>query len=343
MIPLPGAGIHVLSRHVRLCVFDGTRVLSNIHTVRATTQLQNPKTWTFSPRVSGILPSLLDGDCFIRSNSQSPELGVLFELGVTYIRNATGERGELSCGWAFLKLFDASGVPVPYKTYELVVNGGTPYEKGVEVDPSLTRRASNSVFQQMMTSRRHPKLLVKLKSPNTKTRTTLNLLPDTLVGSTCCIHLLAFYRQILADALLRDRISVQNAELICSPVLATFPQIMEQADLMDALRSVWSEKESSLKRSEKRDSEFLKSMFKQLYHDSVYTLLHSTALPALRWADEEAEASRWKVIADFLRLNREKDSSLFSLLSPEMAHEAFDISEISYDFLGMAREAAATA
>ncbi|MGH0161199.1 UNVERIFIED_CONTAM: hypothetical protein FKN15_044696 [Acipenser sinensis] len=65
--------------------------------------------------VSGILPSLLDGDCFIRSNSQSPELGVLFELGVTYIRNATGERGELSCGWAFLKLFDASGVPVPYK------------------------------------------------------------------------------------------------------------------------------------------------------------------------------------------------------------------------------------
>ncbi|MGH0161198.1 UNVERIFIED_CONTAM: hypothetical protein FKN15_044695 [Acipenser sinensis] len=219
--------------------------------------------------VSGILPSLLDGDCFIRSNSQSPELGVLFELGVTYIRNATGERGELSCGWAFLKLFDASGVPVPY-----------------------------------------------------------NLLPDTLVGSTCCIHLLAFYRQILADALLRDRISVQNAELICSPVLASFPQIMEQADLMDALR---------------RDSEFLKSMFKQLYHDSVYTLLHYTALPALRWADEEAEASRWKVIADFLRLNREKDSSLFSLLSPEMAHEAFDISEISYDFLGMAREAAATA
>ncbi|NWI95724.1 NPHP1 protein, partial [Pitta sordida] len=84
MIPLPGASVQVLSRHVRLCLFDGTRVLSNIHTVRATWLPKNPPTWTFSPRVMGILPSLLDGDCFVRSSSLSSDIGILFELGITY-------------------------------------------------------------------------------------------------------------------------------------------------------------------------------------------------------------------------------------------------------------------
>ncbi|XP_006638545.2 nephrocystin-1 isoform X1 [Lepisosteus oculatus] len=343
MIPPPGVGVQVLSRHVRLCVFDGTRVLSNIHTVRASCNNKNTRTWTFSPRVSGILPSLLDGDCFVRSNSQSPELGILFELGISYIRNATGERGELSCGWAFLKLFEASGVPVPYRTYELAVNGGTPYDKGVDVDPSIARRASSSVFQQMMTSRRQPKFFVKLKYANSKTRTALQLLPDTLVGSTCSIHLLALYRHILADALLRDRLTMQNADLICSPVLATFAQVLDQTDLLDALRSVWAEKEGSLKRSEKRDGEFMKTLFVQLYMDTVYPLLHSLALPPCQWADQETESLRWRIIAGILAVNKQKESALSSLLSEEAAQEAFDVSEVAYDFLTKARETAATA
>ncbi|KAM9156426.1 nephrocystin-1 isoform 2-T2 [Pangshura tecta] len=319
MIPLPGVSIQVLSRHVRLCVFDGNRVLSNIHTVRATWQPKNPKTWTFSPRVTGILPSLLDGDCFIRSNSSSPDIGILFELGITYIRNLTGERGELSCGWAFLKLFDSSGIPVSSKTYELLLNGGTPYERGVEVDPSISRRASSSVFHQMITLKKRPQLLVKLRSLSTRSKGILNLLPETLIGSMCYIHLLIFYRQILSDVLLKDRISMQSADLISNPILATFPKLMEQPDLMDALRSAWAEKESTLKRSEK-----------------------STFLPEHKWADEESEASRWKVIADFLKRNQEKDSALYSLLSSESVHKAFDISEIAYDFLGEARKSSAS-
>nr|XP_054100652.1 nephrocystin-1 isoform X5 [Callithrix jacchus] len=251
MIPLPGMSIQVLSRHVRLCLFDGNKVLSNIHTVRATWQSKKPKTWTFSPQVTRILPCLLDGDCFIRSNSVSPDLGILFELGISYIRNSTGERGELSCGWVFLKLFDASGVPIPAKTYELFLNGGTPYEKGVDVDPSVSRRAHGSVFYQMMAMRRQPQLLVKLRSLNRRSRNVLSLLPETLIGSMCSIHLLIFYRQILGDVLLKDRMSLQSTDLISHPMLATFPMLLEQPDVMDAFRSSWAEKESMLKRSEK--------------------------------------------------------------------------------------------
>ncbi|KAM4694873.1 nephrocystin-1 isoform 2-T3 [Discoglossus pictus] len=338
MIPLPGATIQILSRHVRLCLFDGVRILSNIHTVRATWMPKNSKTWTFSPRVTGILPSILDGDCFVRSGSQSSEIGILFELGVTYIRNSTGERGELSCGWAFLKLFDGNGMPLPSRTYELALNGGTPYERGVEVDPSITRRVNSGVFHHMMTQRRQPRLLVKLRSLNTRKKDMLNILPETMVGSTCHIPLLVFYRQILGDVLLKERISMQNTDLICDPLLATFPRLLEQTDIMDALRSGWAEKENSLKRSEKRDREFMKRAFIQVYHDTAYPLLESTILQGSKWAEDETEASRWKVIADFLKENREKEGSLHFLLSPDNLHKPFDISEVTYDFLNAARK-----
>ncbi|XP_027509741.1 nephrocystin-1 isoform X3 [Corapipo altera] len=338
MIPVPGASMQVLSRHVRLCLFDGTRVLSNIHTVRATWLPKNPQTWTFSPRVMGLLPSLLDGDCFVRSNSLSSDIGILFELGITYTCNSTGVRGELSCGWAFLKLFTSNGIPVPSKMYELLLSGGTPYERGVEVDPSISRRAAGGVFHQFLALRKQPVLLVKLRSPSVQSRDVLNFLPETLIGSTSSVHLLAFYRQILGDALLRDRASMQSTDLICNPVLATFPQLVDQPDLMDALRSAWADRERTLKRTEKRDQEFLKSVFVLVYHDSVFPLLQSTFLPSYKWAEEEAEMSRWKAIHDFLRKSRENDGALQYLLSSETTHKAFDISELAYDFLGEVRK-----
>ncbi|NXI44665.1 NPHP1 protein, partial [Galbula dea] len=336
-IPLPRVTIQVLSRHVRLCLFDGNRPLSNIHTVRATWQPKNPHTWTFSPKVTGILPSLLDGDCFVRSNSLSADIGILFELGITYIRNSTGERGELSCGWSFQKLFTCNGMPFPSKMYELLLNGGTPYERGVEVDPSISRRAGTGVFHQFMTLKKQPVLVMKLRSLSAQSKDHLNLLPQTLIGSMCYIHLLGFYRQILGDALLKDRISTQSTDLICNPILATFPQLMDQPDLMDALRSAWADRERTLKRSEKRDQEFLKSLFVLVYHDSVFPLLQSTFLPDYKWAEEESEGSRWKLIADFLKKSRENDGALQYLLSSENTQKAFDISELAYDFLGEVR------
>ncbi|XP_032877911.1 nephrocystin-1 isoform X2 [Amblyraja radiata] len=338
MIPFPVTGVEVLSRQVRCCLFDGQRVLSNIHTVRATWQSKNPKTWTFSPRVTGILPSLLDGECFVRSNSQSPEIGILFEVGITYVYHLTGHRGDLSCGWVFLPLFTADGVPVPHRTYEVVLNGGTPYEKGLEVDPILTRRAN--FLEQILVFRKQPKLLVKLKPPAGYMRNVLKLLPETLVGPKCYAHLLAYYRQLLAEALLKDRINMDSADLICNPVLATFSELLEQTDIVDALRSAWSERELTVKRSEKRDEEFMRRLFVRVYHDSVYPLLRSTTLPTIKQGDDEAEVSRWKDIANFLHQTAEKNGSLYSLLSPEHAYRVFDISEISYDFLGLTRKAA---
>ncbi|KAL2083491.1 hypothetical protein ACEWY4_021264 [Coilia grayii] len=323
MIPPPGVGLQVLSRHIRFCAFDGEKVLSNIYTVRATYSSKNPKTWTFSPRMSGQLPSLLDGECFFRCDSDSANLGILFELGVTYIRNSTGERGDLSCGWSFLKLHDASGALIPLRTYELTLHGGTPYETNVEVDPSLTKGVTGSVFQQMMMSRRVPKLIVKLRTPNNRTMSHLNLLPDTFVGCLCSVQLLAIYRQLLADTLLLDRVTMQSADLICSSVLATFPGILDQSDLLDALQYKWDNAEKLMKRSEKRDMSVVKREFVRVYMDHVFPLLYSADLPAPHWADEEVANQRARII--------------FTSPPTTLTHQAFDISQVTYDLLSSAR------
>ncbi|XP_042358303.1 nephrocystin-1 [Plectropomus leopardus] len=343
MIPTPGVGVQVLSRHIRLCAFDGTQVLSNIHTVRASYNSKSPKTWNFSPRMTGILPALLDGDCFLRCNSASPDLGILFELGVTFIRNSTGERGDLSCGWTFLKLTDDAGNPLPNRTYELPVNGGTPYEKDVAMEASVTRGTPAGVFQQMLQARRQPKLIVKLKSANSRTRTQLSLLPDTLLHSLSCVHLLALHRQLLADALLMDRPTMQDADLICSPVLSTFPVLLDQPDLLDALRTAWLGAETSMSRAQKRDLSYLKQEFVKVYISSVYFLLHSPLLPCHRWADPPSEEQRARVIYTTLdalkntQSNTGKCGSPEVFVDPERQHLAFDITELTFDLLHVAR------
>ncbi|XP_022608672.1 nephrocystin-1 [Seriola dumerili] len=343
MIPTPGVGVQVLSRHIRLCAFDGTQVLSNIHTVRATYNSRSPKTWSFSPRMAGILPSLLDGDCFLRCNSTSPDLGILFELGVTFIRNSTGERGDLSCGWAFLKLTDDTGSPLPNRTYELPVNGGTPYEKDVAVEASVTRGSQTGVFQQMLQARRQPKLIVKLKSANSRTRTQLSLLPDTLLHCLSCVHLLALHRQLLADTLLMDRPTMQNADLICSPILSTFPVLLDQPDLLDALRGAWLDAETNMSRAQKRDLNFLKQEFVKVYMSSVYFLLHSPSLPCHRWADPPSEEQRARVIyatLDSLKHTQHTTSQSGGpevFVDPMHPHLAFDVTELTFDLLHVAR------
>ncbi|NP_001408421.1 nephrocystin-1 isoform k [Mus musculus] len=103
-------------------------------------------------------------------------------------------------------------------------------------------------------------------------------------------------------------------------------------------KSSWSEKESTLKRAEKRDKELLKAEFLLVYHDCVLPLLHSTLLPPFRWAEEETEAARWKAIADFLKQSRENEGSLKALLSPDGVHKPFDLSEQTFDFLGEIRK-----
>ncbi|CAL8297963.1 unnamed protein product [Merluccius merluccius] len=316
MIAQPGVGVQVLSRHVRLCAFDGSQVLSNIHTVRATYNPKNPKTWTFSARVNGDLPTLLDGECFLRCSADSPELGLLLELGVTFTRTSTGETGELSCGWAFLKLTDTTA-----RTYELPVHGGTPFESELPV-----QTGSRSMFQQVLQNRKQPKLVVKLKSVNRRTRTQLSLLPDCLLYCSNVVHLLLLFRQTLTKTLM-DRPTAQSTDLMCHPVLTSFPLLLDETDLLDALKSAWLHAEQAMSRTQKRDLLFLREQFTSVFLTSVYPLLHSPMLPCQRWADSPRE-QRAQLISKALEAFRSHSQS-----ESPIAQDAFDVLELTFDLL----------
>ncbi|CAL8259069.1 unnamed protein product [Lota lota] len=319
MIAQPGVGVQVISRHVRLCAFDGSQVLSNIHTVRATHNPKNPKTWTFSPRVNGDLPTLLDGECFLRCSSDSPELGLLLELGVTFTRNSTGETGELSCGWTFLKLTDQTA-----RTYELPVHGGTPFESQLPV-----QSGSKSVFQQVLQNRKQPKLILKLKSVSRRTRAQLSLLPDSLLYCSNVIHLLLIFRQILTQTLM-DRPTAQSRDLMCHPVLTSFPLLLDETDLLDAFKTAWLHAEHAMSRTHKRDLLFLRGEFTSVFLSTVYPLIHSTTLPCQRWADPPLEQQRARLISQALEDFRTSSQSG----GPMAQQDAFDVTELTFDLLG---------
>ncbi|XP_077966126.1 nephrocystin-1-like isoform X1 [Styela clava] len=372
MIPLAGSGVEILSRHIRLALFNGTNIVSNVHTVRANSSTNSPKLWTFSPRVTGILPSLMDGSCLVRSDITHSNLGILFELGITYIRTPprkiihfsdgpsakysdseeegardrlvkTGEHAELSCGWVFLKLFDEQGMAIPNKTYELPVNGGTPFEKGVEVDPSISRRASSNRFRNLLTANKQPKLIIKLGTPNNTKKKIMNLLPANIVLPSTYCELVSFYRRMLADALIRDRLSPRDADPIPCPVLSTFPKALMQSDIMDALRSAWMDKVKSMRRGDKRDKENMKTRFRAVFLETVYVLMHSASLPAVQWAHPQVEQERWQKIFQHVQNAKSAvtttagvkidttNAVLKTLLSSNVEHLPFDMEELNFN------------
>ncbi|XP_032824213.2 nephrocystin-1 [Petromyzon marinus] len=338
-IPPPGPSVQVASLHVRVCLFDGRRVLSNVHAVRATWRPRNPGRWTFSPRVGGLLPSLLDGEFFARSDNASPNLGLLFELGISYVMRSHAaatdtspaaelELGELSCGWAFMRLFAETGLAIASKSYELDVHGGTPYERDVELDPSAAGRAGGALRQIFSNAR--PRLLVRVRTPAAPLRRALDRLPQTLVSCVCYVSVLVMYRQLLAGALLEGRGDETDARPVADDVLASLGELVGLPDVMDALRSVWAERRAGLRRAERGDRRLMEETFRRAHRDTAQLLLHLANLPPNRWGHGPNEAERWMAIGSILSQGRQAGGSLLGLLSPELQHEPFHIDQVAF-------------
>ncbi|KAG1663730.1 Nephrocystin-1 [Nymphon striatum] len=191
---------------------------------------------------------LEEAECFIRSNNTDANMSILFELCVSYVRPSTGEKGELSCGWVSQRLLDDTGLPVPNRTKDLYVNGGTPFEKGVEVDPSVAKKEASTTLRAIISKNRQPRVIFKIYGPSKEQKEQLDLLPDVIIGNMQLLPFFCIYRQLLADALLRDRIRAESSEKIHAPILSTFPSAVDQPDLMDAFRNAWADYQRTEKR-----------------------------------------------------------------------------------------------
>jgi hypothetical protein len=76
--------VEILSRCLRICLFDGVNIHSNIHTIRAHVLGKDERTWVFEDEITDIVPLDDYSEFFVRSflNTDIPNLGLLFELSV---------------------------------------------------------------------------------------------------------------------------------------------------------------------------------------------------------------------------------------------------------------------
>ncbi len=81
-----------------------------------------------------------------------------------------------------------------------------------------------------------------------------------------------------------------------------------------------------------RNINVLKKMFVSIYMGSVFPLLYSAEMPAPCWADEEVESQRASII-----YNPSQKTSVETLLSSQCSHQAFDITQVTYDLISSAQ------
>ncbi|KAJ1540522.1 Nephrocystin-1, partial [Cladochytrium tenue] len=82
-------------------------------------------------------------------------------------------------------------------------------------------------------------------------------LPDTIISYLSAVHVLAMYRQVLAETLARDaRFGAYH-----DPVLALFPTIAMQNDLLQLLAGLWDRRLKALSSKALRSPEVLKKKF----------------------------------------------------------------------------------
>ncbi|XP_031564160.1 nephrocystin-1-like [Actinia tenebrosa] len=326
-IPLPGTGVEVTSRQVRMSLWDWKRkqILSNVHSVRAVQSDKDPLCWTFTAKAGS---SMYDGECLARLDTTEDTIGILIELSISYVRTSTGERSEVSCGWCLLKLFEETGVPASNKNYELLVNGGTPFEENrIGLDDSISVKESANRLQSIIHTNQQPRLVVKLTSYNKATKDLHDALPQTLLTCHQYVQFIAQYRQLTAETLLSEGTDPYTAELIADPVISTFPSVLRTPDIMDALKKRWDERNKrELKRSQRRVASVMKNFFREVYMDSVYPLINTAQLPPFIWGDSQREMERLRVILDF-----GAHPTLENLFSNERLHKPFNIDRITFN------------
>ncbi|XP_014779915.1 nephrocystin-1 [Octopus bimaculoides] len=328
-IPQTGPGIDVQCRCIRVCIFDGKNVLSNIHTIKVQSVDKSQKSWNFSSRVSDNMDVSLHTEFFVRTNYSGNQINLLFELCLSYTQQDTQEQGIFSCGWTKLLLSEET---MTNRTYELPLHGGTPYDRGIPLDSRFSNAVEENSFLSLFTGHQKPTLVVKVFPPKKEQKDVLNSLPHTIIGNVCLMHFYALYRNILAKALLRDRIDSDNTELISSSVLASFPLVADQFDMMQLLRDTWIEKQKERSRTARRDSNTHKKMFIDSFLETVYPFSHILT-PGVPTTGIDTSQRQYDAIRKFKDLKSERGSTLAVLLSDDFTYEPMKLSEVTFSVL----------
>ena len=293
----------MLDRCIRVCLYDGFEIVSNIHTIRAfvwnkVTAKELTEDWFFA---KSDLNSLTDeqAQLLIRSNrSESGQpLRLLIELSQFCESTVTQERSEIGCGWC-MTLLDDDKPPLisDTKAFNVVLNGGHTDETNVLLDPQYKTLRSDGLTGKIDRLKR-ARIKFSLESRETDIDILFDNLPiQPLVVPINLVQTLVFFRHELAFRLhQRHHPTGLSTTPIDSIFLATLFQALAQPDLIHSLRRLYrSRKKRNLSSSaslQQQRAEFIRT-----YELFIYPLLQYRQLPPYDFHDRPALNERKKLI-----------------------------------------------
>eukprot|EP00003_Mantamonas_plastica_P015120 TRINITY_DN2581_c0_g1_i1.p1 TRINITY_DN2581_c0_g1~~TRINITY_DN2581_c0_g1_i1.p1 ORF type:complete len:684 (+),score=177.11 TRINITY_DN2581_c0_g1_i1:104-2053(+) len=248
----------------------------NVHSIRGSYMNGEKHTWKFLKRGVGddsVETKLNENSCLVRSEQCHPDLYLLFELVVVYkvrqpnLGNALPDRvgddyQELSCGWCAIRLYDENMTHADFTTYELPLNGGTPFDEEGQLllDDDMKGDEYQNVFLAKMRNKRViPTLKFKLSSLSLPDRTDASLLPDSIICAQSTVGLIVYFRELLIDTFLihMNQESAEDLGYVHDVVLSYFPKMLQQPDILEELKARWDIRYKSLKNAEKNSSRML--------------------------------------------------------------------------------------
>ncbi|EPB72244.1 hypothetical protein ANCCEY_08644 [Ancylostoma ceylanicum] len=156
-----------------------------------------------------------------------------------------------------------------------------------------------------------------------------NSMPDVLLFNPMFVRLYFFFRRRAGTTLLRDRDNPLSAEMISDPLLALFPSVADQPDMMDQLRNLWNAKLKTIKNKSEADQAVA---FFQLFMNTAYCINKTAVMPAYCIWDAKGLAARHQVLKKCEDMLREyRTSSRFLLTEPCHPINVYDY---SFDLLG---------
>ncbi|KAI9345242.1 hypothetical protein BDR26DRAFT_800637, partial [Obelidium mucronatum] len=273
----------VLGRHVRMSLFDNSDVLSNVHSIPAINSKEVPNVWKFSSKASLLFPKDDENTCFLRTNDVDIKLCILFELcallEMSEVKNKSGTKErkrniiEVSVGWGMLPLFTSDGTAIENKSYDIRLYSGSPFSKEAFAKEFTEKK---SFFQTLIHGNKHPRLNIKVWKLGQSVLDEINQLPESICSFLSAVPVMAKYRQIMCDALIRDK----NYGPRQDPALAVFPTICNQSDLLHLLSLIWERKTRSVSQ---KNMPKLQAVLQKKFGECVlllWPILHMHEFPA---------------------------------------------------------------
>ncbi|CAF1407095.1 unnamed protein product [Adineta steineri] len=328
---IKGSQIRVLGRCIRICLYDGFTIISNIHSTRARLSGKSnandlTEDWYFAPNKKN---TIIDQQCqfLIRSDEydRSKHLYLLIELSQLCQSKVNDEKCEIGCGWIMISIDNYEK-----NNYNKRLHGGHFYETNILLNSQYKNFHSQGLAGKI-DRYKQARIQFSLESREEHNDLLYNSLPlKSMIVPINLVEILVFYRNELAYQLQKRYHSNSFSTVpLDSIFLSTFYQTLEQPDLIYLLQRLYH-RNKKLSNQEQRE-EFIK-----IYELSIYPLLFYRLLPSYDFHNLPLLHQRKQLLIDMLaKLKKEKKDQpdiLAILLDPNLTDKwaPFTTNEICF-------------